>query len=115
VAYDGELADRLREMLDGEEHLTEKRMFGGLAFLLDGHMALAANSRGELMVRIEPSRADELLARPGVQPMVMRGRPMMGWLDVDGTDLDDAALQAWVEEGVSYVRSLPPKESLPPK
>jgi TfoX/Sxy family transcriptional regulator of competence genes len=109
MAYDGELADRLRALLEGEEHLTEKRMFGGLAFLLDGHMALAANSRGELMVRINPSRADDLLARPGVQPMVMRGRPMSGWLDVEATTIDDATLQGWVDEGVSYVRSLPPK------
>jgi TfoX/Sxy family transcriptional regulator of competence genes len=109
MAYDGELADRLRALLEGEEHLTEKRMFGGLAFLLDGHMALAANSRGELMVRIHPSRADDLLARPGVRPMVMRGKPMSGWLDVDATTIDDATLQGWVDEGVSYVRSLPPK------
>jgi TfoX/Sxy family transcriptional regulator of competence genes len=109
MAYDEDLADRVRELIAGEHGVAEKRMFGGLAFLLDGHMALAANSRGELMVRIHPSRAEDLLARPGVRPMVMRGRPMSGWLDVEATTIDDATLQGWVDEGVSYVRSLPPK------
>jgi TfoX/Sxy family transcriptional regulator of competence genes len=109
VAYDIELAERVRALLETEPGLTEKRMFGGLAFLLDGHMAVAANSRGELMVRIDPSRADALLARPGVGPMVMRGRPLTGWLEVDTTGLDEVALQGWVDEGLSYVRSLPPR------
>jgi hypothetical protein len=109
VAYDTDLAEQVRALLGTEQGVTEKRMFGGLAFLLEGHMAVAANSRGALMVRIDPSRADELLARPGVEPMVMRGRPLTGWLEVDTTGLDDAAVQGWVGEGVSYVRSLPPK------
>jgi len=115
VAYDGELAERIRTLLDGEEQLTEKRMFGGLAFMLAGHMAVAANSKGGLMVRVDPAREDELLARPGAEPMIMRGRPMTGWLRLDAGGLDDATLESWVGEGVSFVRSLPPKNSLPPK
>jgi TfoX/Sxy family transcriptional regulator of competence genes len=109
VAYDQDLADRLRDLLAAEPSLTEKRMFGGVAFLLDGHMAVAASSRGGIMVRVDPAREDALLDRPGVEPMIMRGRPMTGWLRVavDATDTD--ALRGWVDEGVSYVRTLPPK------
>jgi hypothetical protein len=109
VAYDTELADQVRTLLGPEKGLTEKRMFGGLAFLLDGHMAVAASSRGGIMVRVDPAREDELLTRPGVEPMIMRGRPMTGWLRVAAEELDDATLPGWVGEGVSYVRSLPPK------
>jgi hypothetical protein len=108
VAHDPELAQRLRGLLDGERGLTEKRMFGGVAFLLDGHMAVCAGNDGGLMVRVDPARTETLLERPGAGPTVMRGRPMRGWLDVEG-EIDDAALQGWVDEGVSYVRALPPK------
>jgi TfoX/Sxy family transcriptional regulator of competence genes len=110
VAHDEALARRVRAALEGQDGLTEKRMFGGLAFLLDGHMAIAASSRGGIMVRVDPAREDELLTRPGAEPMIMRGRPMTGWLRVAAEELgDDAALDAWVGEGVGYVRSLPPK------
>lgn len=110
MAHDEELAGRLRAALEGQDGLSEKRMFGGLAFLLHGHMAIAASSRGGIMVRVDPAREDQLLARPGVEPMIMRGRPLTGWLRVAGEELgDDAALEGWVGEGVSYVRSLPPK------
>ena len=110
MAHDEALAGRLRAALRGQDGLGEKRMFGGLAFLLHGHMTIAASSRGGIMVRVDPAREDELLARPGVEPMVMRGRPMTGWLRVAAGELDDdAALEAWVDEGVAYVRTLPPK------
>ena len=108
MAHDPELAQRLRGLLDGEQGLTEKRMFGGVAFLLDGHMAVCAGNDGGLMVRVDPARTEALLEHRGAEPTVMRGRPMRGWLDVEG-EIDDAALQGWVDEGVSYVRALPPK------
>ncbi|GAA4886963.1 TfoX/Sxy family protein [Actinomycetospora straminea] len=112
MAHDTELAERLRALLAAHDDLTEKRMFGGQAFLLGGHMAVCASSRGVLMVRIDPARAAALLERPGASPMEMNGRRLTGWLDVEG-ELDDAALRGWVDEGVAYVRSLPPKG--PPK
>src|SRR3954468_16613558 len=96
MAYEEDLSERVREILASEEGLTEKRMFGGLAFLLDGHMAVAASSRGGIMVRVAPRREDELLTRPGVEPMIMRGRPMTGWLRVAREGLDDDALRGWV-------------------
>ncbi|HEY2224504.1 TfoX/Sxy family protein [Actinomycetospora sp.] len=109
MAHDEELAERVRAALNGQEGLTEKRMFGGLAFLLDGHMAVASSSQGGIMVRVDPAREDQLLAGLGVEPMIMRGRPMTGWLRVAREQLDDAALRGWVGEGVAYVRTLPPK------
>ena len=108
MAHDPELAQRLRGLLDGEQGLTEKRMFGGVGFLLHGNLTVTASGRGGLMVRVDPAREDELLGRPGVESMVMRGRPMRGWLHVED-ELDDVALRGWVDEGVSYVRSLPRK------
>lgn len=110
MAYNSDLADRLRDVLAGQPGLSEKRMFGGLAFLLSGHMAVAVTGQGGgLMVRIHPDRADELLADPRADRMVMRDRELKGWLlvDVDGTT--DAELERWVEAGVEFVRRLPPK------
>ena len=110
MAYDEELAERVRLCLTGVERVTEKRMFGGLAFLVDGHMALAANSHGVLMVRIDPDRAGDLTARDGVRPMVMRGRELRGWLEVEAPALagpDD--LDEWVWVGVDFTRGLPAK------
>ena len=112
MAYDAELtdlADRIRELLATEPALDEKRMFGGLTFLLDGRMAVAASGQGGLMVRVDPARSEELVARPGAERMVMRGREMDGWLRVAIEVLDDEALRGWVGEGVAYVRSLPPR------
>ncbi|MHC1559799.1 TfoX/Sxy family protein [Actinomycetospora sp. C-140] len=109
MAYDEELAERLRERLDGQRDVAEKRMFGGLAFLLGGHMTVCASSRGGLMVRVDPARAETLLDPPGVDNMIMRGRPMAGWLYVDRERLDGAALDGWVDEGVAFVQTLPPK------
>ncbi|MCE3555536.1 TfoX/Sxy family protein [Pseudonocardia sp. RS11V-5] len=113
MTYDEGLAARIRTLLADEPGLTEKRMFGGLAFLLGGHMAVAASGRGGLMVRVDPDRAPELVALPGVERMVMQGREMDGWLRVAGRpdvdDLPDADLARWVAEGVGFVRTLPPK------
>jgi TfoX/Sxy family transcriptional regulator of competence genes len=109
VAYDTGLADRIREHLAGEPDLTEKRMFGGLAFLLGGQMAVAAGSHGGLLLRIDPERRDELLSDPRAEPMVMQGRELAGWLTVDTSGTDDTELGRWVEHGVAYVRTLPPK------
>ncbi|WP_019201902.1 TfoX/Sxy family protein [Tsukamurella sp. 1534] len=109
MAHDEGLADRIRDAIDGEPGITEKRMFGGLAFLVDGHMAIAANSRGEAMVRVHPDAADELLG-PHVTNTVMRGRELRGWLDLasDAT-ASDVELREWVRRGVDHARSLPPK------
>lgn len=110
MAYDEELADRVREHVEHEQGLTEKRMFGGLAFLIDGHMAVAANSKGGLMVRVDPADTETLLREPRARPMEMRGREMSGWLRVDvDADVSDEELASWVSRGVAYARSLPPK------
>jgi TfoX/Sxy family transcriptional regulator of competence genes len=106
VAYDEELADRIRQQLAGERAVTEKKMFGGLAFLVHGNMAVAASGQGGLLVRVDPSESDALVASSNARPMEMRGREMPGWLRVDPAD-DEVA--AWVERGVSFARSLPPK------
>ena len=110
MAYDEDLANRIRELVAGEPEVTEQRMFGGLAFLVGGHMSVAASGQGGLMVRVDPDDADALLAKPHARPFEMRGRPMRGWLrvDADGTTPEDA-LRPWVDRGVAYARSLPPK------
>ncbi|MCW2810090.1 MAG: hypothetical protein JWP61_548 [Friedmanniella sp.] len=110
MAYDKELADRLRELLGAEPDLTEKAMFGGLAFLVAGHMAVAASGQSGLMLRADPESSETLLLDPRVSRFQMRGRAMAGWLlvQVDPTT-SDADLGRWVESGVAYVRTLPPK------
>lgn len=115
MACDEELADRLRLLLAGAG-VTEKKMFGGLALLLDGHMAVAVSGQGGIMVRVDPAEIDALLAQPGAGPLEMRGRPMQGWLQVDADALDDdAVLRTWAEYGLSYARSLPPKPRAHPQ
>lgn len=110
MAYDEELAERIREVVAGEDAVSEQRMFGGLAFLIGGNMAAAASGQGGLMVRVDPSHTDGLVDGLGVEPMVMRGRAMRGWLRVsDDAVRDDVALREWVGRGVAYARSLPPK------
>ena len=110
MAYDEDLAHRIRELMAGEDAVTEMRMFGGLAFLVGGHMAVAASSKGGLMVRVDPEETDALLEREHVRPFEMRGRPMAGWLRVDAEGVgDEAGLEPWVRRGVAYARSLPPK------
>ncbi len=108
MAYDEHLANRIREVVHGEPGLSEKRMFGGLAFLVAGKMAVAA-STGGLMVRIDPSRPDDVVDGPHVRPVRMRGREMNGWLHVDADVLEsEEDLRRWVGHGVAYARSLAP-------
>ena len=110
MAYDEQLADRIRQLLEGEPGVTEKRMFGGLAFLMHGNMAVAASGQGGLMVRVDPAGSEELLQAPGASRMVMRGREMDGWLRVEAAAVeDDEALQRWVGTGFDYAATLPPK------
>lgn len=110
MAYDEELADRIRELVQDESGLTEKKMFGGLAFLIGGHMAAAAAGHGGLMVRSDPAKANDIVDDVVISRMEMRGRPMGGWLRVTEEALaDEAILRRWVDHGVTYARSLPPK------
>jgi len=110
VAYDEELADRIRELLAGESDLTEKKMFGGLAFLVGGNMAVGASGEGGILVRVDPEQSDSLVAKTSARPMEMRGRQMQGWLRVDSDDVrTKRELGKWVERGASYARSLPAK------
>jgi TfoX/Sxy family transcriptional regulator of competence genes len=110
VAYDEDLADRLREALQREDGLTEKRMFGGLAFLIGGNMAVSASSKGGLLLRVDPADTERLVAEPAAERFVMRGREMDGWLRIDADGLEtDADLEKWVRRGVDYARSLPAK------
>lgn len=110
MAYDEDVADRLRTALADEPGLTERKMFGGLGFMLDGNMAVAAGSGGDIMLRVAPERTDELLDGERYRPMEMRGRAMKGWLLVSAASLTtQEELQEVVQIGVDYVRSLPPK------
>lgn len=110
MAYDEELADRIRGLLGERPGLSEKAMFGGLGFLVGGNLSVAASGQGGLLVRVDPEESDELVASTPAYPMEQRGRSMSGWLRVDGADVtDDAALAEWVERGWGYASSLPPK------
>ena len=110
MAYDEELADRIRFIIGMDAAVVEKRMFGGLAFLAGGHMAVAASGQGGLLARVDPAETAALLTDPGVERMQMGGRGMDGWLRVDPSAVDDDAdLRRWVERGLDYARSLPPK------
>jgi TfoX/Sxy family transcriptional regulator of competence genes len=110
VAYDEELADRIRAMLSGDRRVTERKMFGGLAFLVGGNMAVAASGQGGVLVRVDPDRADALLARSNAAPAVMRGREMQGWLRVAATDVrTKRQLTKWVTLGADFAGSLPAK------
>jgi hypothetical protein len=110
VAYDEELADRIRELLNGESGLTEQKMFGGLAFLIGGHMAIAASGQGGVLVHVDASESDRLVATTKALPMEMRGRQMRGWLRVDADDVrTKRQLARWVKLGTTYARSLPAK------
>jgi hypothetical protein len=112
MAYDEDLANRVRELLADEPKVSEMRMFGGLAFLVGGNMAVAASGQGGLMVRVEPSETDALVARPHVRSFEMRGRSMHGWLRVDPEGVrTKRQLAPWVRRGAAYARSLPPKGS----
>jgi TfoX/Sxy family transcriptional regulator of competence genes len=110
VAYDEELANRIREQIGDEADLTEQKMFGGLAFLVGGNMAVAASGQGGLLVRADPAQTDELVSTTNARRMEMRGREMDGWLRVAADDVsDESELAKWVRTGVEYARSLPAK------
>jgi TfoX/Sxy family transcriptional regulator of competence genes len=110
MAYDEDLANRIRELVAAEKGVEEKRMFGGLAFLINGNMSVAASGHGGLMVRVPPDETDKLLTREHVQPMVMAGRETRGWLRVSDDGVrTKRQLQSWVSRGVEYARGLRPK------
>jgi TfoX/Sxy family transcriptional regulator of competence genes len=110
MAYDEKLAARIRELLAQEPGLTEQKMFGGLAFLVGGNMAVAASGQGGLLVRVDPDQSADLVASTPATPMEMRGREMAGWLRVDAEGVrTKRQLEPWVKRGVAYARSLPPK------
>ena len=110
MAYDEELAGRIRGLIGDEKSVREQKMFGGLAFLIGGNMAIAASGQGGILVRVDPDETDALVAETPASVMEMRGRSMRGWLRVDEGDVTtDAELAPWVERGTSYARSLPPK------
>lgn len=107
MAYDEELAGRVRGLLSGEAGLTERKMFGGLGFMLDGSMAVAVSNRGGLLLRVDPADTEDLLAEPGGEPFEMRGRVLTGWIRVAPEVLDpEEVLRAWVRIGVAAARSL---------
>jgi TfoX/Sxy family transcriptional regulator of competence genes len=110
MAYDHELADRIRALV-APQPIVEKAMFGGLAFLVGGNMSVSASGRGGLLVRVDPAETEALLAEPGVEVFDMGSRgPMKGWLRVSAEVLDDdAVLSAWVQRGLDYASSLPAK------
>jgi len=110
VAYDAELADRVREVIPLGLDLTEQRMFGGLAFLLGGNMAVAVSGQGGLLVRVDPEQTDRLADRKGASIAIMRGRPATGWLRVEADAVrTKRQLQSWVDLGVAQASSLPAK------
>lgn len=110
MAYDVDMADRLREILASEPGVVEKPMFGGLAFLVAGHMAVSASGQGGLLLRVDPAQTDTLVVEPRASRFVMRGREMKGWLRIDiDARATDEALKGWIKHGVGYARSLPPK------
>jgi TfoX/Sxy family transcriptional regulator of competence genes len=110
MAYDEDLANRIRELLAGEEGVTEMPMFGGLAFLLGGNMAVAASGQGGLLVRVGPAEGERLTASPHARAMVMRGREMRGWIRVDGEGVQSKRqLVSWVRRGTQFARTLPAK------
>jgi TfoX N-terminal domain len=110
VAYDEGLAARIRDLIGDEPDLTEQKMFGGLAFMIGGNMAIGASGQGGILVRCDPSQSEELVSSTLARPMEMRGREMQGWLRVDADDVATKdELAKWVGVGTSYARSLPPK------
>ena len=110
VAYDEDLADRIRELLAGQRGLTERKMFGGLAFLIGGNMAVAASGQGGILVRVDPEQSDKLVRTSKATVAVMRGRPMDGWLRLASKDVrTKPQLTKWVKLGSAYARSLPKK------
>jgi TfoX/Sxy family transcriptional regulator of competence genes len=111
MAYDHDLADRIRELVGLEDGVTEQKMFGGLAFLIGGNMAVAASGQGGVLVRVDPAESDRLIATTPAGLMEMGGRSMSGWLRVPAEHVKtERQLRRWVEIGVGYARSLEPKK-----
>ena len=106
MAYDKALAERIRDALEQETGVSEVKMFGGLSFMVDGQLAVSANSHGNLMVRCEPDRVDELLTHKGAHWAEMRGKPMSkGWLEVDRTGTSSGIeFDAWIQEALNFAR-----------
>jgi TfoX/Sxy family transcriptional regulator of competence genes len=110
MAYDEDLANRIRELILIEDGVTEKRMFGGLAFLINGNMSVSASGQGGLLLRVDPAETDALLGKQHAHPFEMRGRAMQGWLRIDAEGLQTKRqLERWVSRGIDYARSLPSK------
>jgi len=110
MAYDTDLADRIRELLGTVRGVDEKRMFGGLAFLINGNMSVAVSKQGGILVRVPPDDTEKLLARAHVNPMVMAGRETRGWIRVDADGVKTKRqLSTWVTRGVEFAQGLPPK------
>ena len=110
MAYDEDLAYRLRDLVAPEPGVSEQRMFGGLAFLINGHMAVAASREGGLLLRVDPAETEALLGEPHAEPFEMRGRSMAGWLRIDVAGVrSENDLERWVAIGVGYAKTLPPK------
>lgn len=110
MSFDDAFAERLRDVMGGEKGLSERRMFGGLAFLINGNMAVSASGQGGLLVRVDPAASDDLATRPHASVAVMRGREMPGWMRVDAAGVrTKRQLEQWAGFGVAYARSLPPK------
>ena len=111
MGYDHDLADRIRDLVAGADGITEQRMFGGLAFLINGNMSVAASGQGGLLVRVNPNESASLVDGERVTAMVMRGREMRGWLYVDAAAVAaPGPLEQWVTRGVTYARALPAKK-----
>lgn len=116
MSHDENIADRIRELLGDEPELTEQRMFGGLAFLIGGHMAVAASGQGGILVRVDPDRSGDLVETTAARYMEMRGRAMRGWLRIDSSDVRTTRqLAKWVTLGACFARSLPPKSERRPR
>ncbi|HET7325691.1 MAG TPA: TfoX/Sxy family protein [Nocardioidaceae bacterium] len=110
MAYDEDLAERVRDVVQGEPDLTEKQMFGGLAFLVGGHLAVSASSQGGLLLRVDPAKTTVLVGEPNASRFRMRGREMDGWLHIEAAAVEtDDELRQWVSRGIAYARSLPEK------
>jgi hypothetical protein len=110
MAYDEDLASRIRELIAGEPGVVEQKMFGGLAFLIGGHMGVSASGRGGLLLRVAPEETESLLAKPHASPFEMRGKTMDGWVRVEAEGVTTKRqLERWVQRGVAFARSLPPK------
>lgn len=110
MAYDEDLADRIRAVLQKQDGVTEQRMFGGLAFMINRNLAVSASGQGGILLRVDPAETDSLVLEAGVARFQMRGREMDGWVRVDpSATASDAELSRWVQVGVRYAASLPPK------